>query len=90
MTKEEPENKYLILYDGFSLQIDPILNEIQYSASGAMKYWSFQDYLSLVPRVIREIEKSIEMNNATGLQLKELCRLNFHNFLVNTRESKKK
>ena len=66
--------KFIIMSDGFKLQIKPIMDEKVYSICGAHKYFSYQRYRNLCETYarIREFEEKYQINEATQEELDEL------------------
>lgn len=78
--------RYLVMTDGFKIQVEPVMNEIQHFASGTGKYYSYERYLKLCPIVMENIKEVQMLEQKTGLRQKPMTEQKWKDFLEYVKE----
>jgi len=81
--------KYIMLTDGFEIQIEPVMTEIQHLTSGAKKYYSYEHYLRFCKVAVIIFDEFLMLNKATGLGYKPMTPEECHNFIEYVKELNK-
>jgi len=87
MSIEEPKKKYLVMPNGDEIQIAPIMTEEEFSASKAKNHYSYENYLKVAPRAVKELDEMNKLRVATGLEPHTLTRQEFSGLVEHTSEA---
>jgi predicted nucleotide-binding protein (sugar kinase/HSP70/actin superfamily) len=78
--------KVVVMPDGFEIQVEPVMTEIEHLTSGTRKYYSYENYLRFCKVAIETFKEKDLLEQVTGLKPKPMTRQEWADFLGHSKE----